>query len=83
VLFQVLVIFGVTYSTSVRYIPEWLPWFSYKRLARYGFDLGQKVVHGPMKFVGESIVRECPGNRACSKVQFSLGQRYGSAVAGS
>ena len=42
---------------SVRYIPEWLPWLSYKPLARYGYNLGQEVQNGPMKFVRESIVR--------------------------
>ena len=42
--------------TPVRFIPEWLPWFSYKPLARYGYDIGQEVLHGPMKFVRESIV---------------------------
>jgi hypothetical protein len=41
----------------VRYIPEWLPRLSYKPLARYGYDIGQEVLHGPMQFVRESIVR--------------------------
>ena len=40
----------------VRYIPEWLPWLSYKPLARYGYDIGQEVLHRPMEFVRESIV---------------------------
>ena len=40
----------------VRFIPEWLPWFRYKPLARYGYDIGQEVLHEPMKFVRESIV---------------------------
>jgi hypothetical protein len=40
----------------VRYIPEWLPWLSYKPLARYGYDLGQEVLHAPMEFVRETIV---------------------------
>ncbi|KAH9957215.1 cytochrome P450 [Russula dissimulans] len=39
----------------LQYIPEWLPWLSYKPLARYGYDLGQEVKHGPMSFVRESI----------------------------
>ena len=42
----------------MRHIPEWPPWFSYKPLARYGHDLGQEAVHGPMSFVRESIVSE-------------------------
>jgi len=40
----------------LQYIPEWLPWLSYKPLARYGYDLGQEVMNGPMSFVRESIV---------------------------
>src|SRR6266852_4284728 len=40
----------------VRYIPEWLPWLSYKPLARYGYDIGQVVLHVPMEFARESIV---------------------------
>ena len=44
-------------SKLVRYIPEWLSWLSYKPLARYGYDLGQEVLHAPMEFVRETIVR--------------------------
>ncbi|KAI9457535.1 cytochrome P450 [Russula earlei] len=40
----------------LRYIPEWLPWLSYKPIARYGYDLGQEVLHAPMAFVKEGIV---------------------------
>ncbi|KAH9957218.1 cytochrome P450, partial [Russula dissimulans] len=40
----------------LQYIPEWLPWLSYKPLARHGYDLGQEVMNGPMSFVRESIV---------------------------
>jgi len=40
----------------VRYIPEWLPWFSYKPLARSGYIIGQEVLHGPIDFVKEAIV---------------------------
>ena len=43
--------------TLVRYIPEWLPWLSYKPLARHGHDLGQEVLHGPMEFIRETLVR--------------------------
>lgn len=39
----------------LRHIPEWMPWFSYKPLARFGYNLGQVVVHEPMRFVKESI----------------------------
>jgi len=39
----------------LRYIPEWLPSLSYKPLARYGYNLGQEVMHEPMAFVRESI----------------------------
>ena len=46
----------LTLNASVRHIPEWLPWFSYKPLARIGHNLGQKVVHEPILFVKESIV---------------------------
>jgi hypothetical protein len=42
--------------TLVRHIPEWLPWLSYKPLARYGYDIGQVVFHVPMEFARESIV---------------------------
>jgi hypothetical protein len=42
--------------TLVRHIPEWLPWLSYKPLARYGYGIGQEVLHEPMEFVRESIV---------------------------
>ncbi|KAI0273278.1 CyP450 monooxygenase [Russula aff. rugulosa BPL654] len=40
----------------LRHIPEWLPWLSYKPLARYGYDIGQVVLHVPMKFARESIL---------------------------
>ncbi|KAI9457532.1 cytochrome P450 [Russula earlei] len=40
----------------LRHIPEWLPWFSYKPLARYGYDIGQEVLHAPMAFVKEGIL---------------------------
>jgi hypothetical protein len=45
--------------TLVRYIPEWLPWFSYKPLARYGYDIGQEVLYRPMEFVRETMVSIC------------------------
>jgi hypothetical protein len=42
---------------SVRHIPEWLPWFSYKPVARIGRELGNQVLYPPMQFVKESMVR--------------------------
>jgi hypothetical protein len=58
--------------TLVRYIPEWIPWFSYKPLARYGQDLGNEVRHAPMSFVRESMVRKKLGNRASFNIRYSL-----------
>ena len=52
---------------SVRHIPEWLPWFSYKPLARIGYDLGQEVMNEPIQFVRESMVRGQLPIRVCSK----------------
>jgi hypothetical protein len=40
----------------VQYIPESLSWLSYKPLTRYGYNMGQEVLHGPMEFVKESMV---------------------------
>jgi hypothetical protein len=40
----------------VQYIPEWLSWFSYKPLARIGYNIGQEVLCVPMEFVREAIV---------------------------
>jgi hypothetical protein len=45
-----------TKYTPVRHIPEWLPWLSYKPLARIGHNLGNEVVYTPLQFVKESIV---------------------------
>ncbi|KAI0301726.1 cytochrome P450 [Multifurca ochricompacta] len=41
----------------LRHIPEWLPRFSYKPLARYGHAMGVEVVNEPIHFVKESILR--------------------------
>jgi len=46
----------VNYLPFLRHIPEWLPWLSYKPLARYGYDLGQEILHGPMAHVREGIL---------------------------
>jgi hypothetical protein len=43
----------------VQYIPEWVSWFSYKPLARLGYNIGQEVLRGPMEFVREAIVSIC------------------------
>lgn len=45
---------------SVRHIPEWLPWFSYKPLASVGTELGKQVLYPPIQYVKESIVSNCP-----------------------
>jgi len=55
---SVFVPFGIRRSPLVRYVPEWLSWLSYKPLARYGHNLGNEVMNGPMEFVRESIVRK-------------------------
>ena len=47
---------AINYVFLVRHIPEWMPWLSYKPLARFGYNLGQEVIHEPMRFVKESIV---------------------------
>jgi hypothetical protein len=43
-------------SKIIKYIPEWLSWFSYKPLARIGYNVGQEVLRGPMEFAREAIV---------------------------
>jgi hypothetical protein len=58
---SVSVLFGIgqvqrSFTLLVRYIPEWFPWLRYKLLARYGYDTGQEVLHGPMEFVRETMV---------------------------
>ncbi|KAF8257685.1 cytochrome P450 [Lactarius quietus] len=40
----------------LRHIPGWLPWFSYKPLARIGHDLTQEVMYEPIRFVRESML---------------------------
>ncbi|KAH9975189.1 cytochrome P450, partial [Russula compacta] len=40
----------------LRHIPEWLPWFSYKPLARVGNELGKQVLYPPIQFVNDSIL---------------------------
>jgi len=43
-------------SFLVRHIPDWLPWFSYKPLARFGRDLGLEVLNSPIQFVKDALV---------------------------
>ncbi|KAH9981018.1 cytochrome P450 [Lactifluus volemus] len=38
------------------HIPEWLPWFSYKPLARVCYNIAQEVKHEPIRFVKESML---------------------------
>jgi len=45
-----------TMSFLVRHIPDWLPWFSYKPLARFGRDLGLEVLNSPIQFVKDALV---------------------------
>jgi len=40
----------------LRHIPEWLPWFSYKKLIRVGRELGKQVKYPPIQFVKESML---------------------------
>ena len=47
---------NIDLHTSVRYIPEWVPWLSYKPLARIGNNMGNEVLYPPIQFVKESIV---------------------------
>jgi hypothetical protein len=47
----------------VRHIPEWLPWFSYKPLARGYHDLAEVLKNDPMQFVRENMVSSyCPSS---------------------
>jgi hypothetical protein len=43
---------------SVRHIPEWLPWFSYKPIIRLARELGKQVKYPPIQFVKESMVSD-------------------------
>jgi len=37
-------------------MPDWLPWFSYKPLARIGRDLGLEVMYPLIQFVKDAMV---------------------------
>jgi hypothetical protein len=41
---------------SVRHIPEWVPWLSYKPMIRLGYELGNQVLYPPIRFVKEGMV---------------------------
>ena len=62
--FRVFSLFGCSHCRNrlttiplVRHIPEWLPWFSYKPLTRFGHDLGNEVLNEPIRFVTDSMVK--------------------------
>ena len=52
----------------VWHIPEWLPWFSYKPLARVGRNLALEVLNAPIQFVKDSVVRRQIGFTHVSKL---------------
>ncbi|KAH9970769.1 cytochrome P450 [Russula compacta] len=39
------------------HIPEWLPWFSYRPLARYGRDLALEVLNAPIQFIRDAMLK--------------------------
>jgi len=41
----------------LRHIPDWLPWISYKPLARAGRDLGLEAMHPPIQFVKDAMAK--------------------------
>jgi hypothetical protein len=41
---------------SVRYIPSWVPYFSYEPLARIARELSRRIRNEPMDFVKSSLV---------------------------
>ena len=51
---------NVIITIPVRYIPAWVPYFSFEPLASIGRTLGQEVLYEPMRFVKESIVSNGP-----------------------
>ncbi|KAH9986735.1 cytochrome P450 [Russula compacta] len=46
----------VNHIPLLRHIPGWLPWFSYKPLARVGHEIGNEVKYPPIQFVKESML---------------------------
>ena len=46
---------------SVRYIPSWVPYFSYEPLARIGNKLSERIKNEPIDFVKNALVcGDCP-----------------------
>jgi hypothetical protein len=41
---------------SVRYIPSWVPWFSYEPLAQIGKKLSKRIMNEPIDFVKNAMV---------------------------
>jgi len=41
---------------SVRYIPSWVPYFSYKPLVRIGRKLSERIKNEPIDFVKNALV---------------------------
>ena len=53
----VLVILVITHSFySVRYIPSWVPYFSYKPLVQIGRALSERIRNEPIDFVKNALV---------------------------
>lgn len=46
----------INHLPLLRYIPDWLPWFSYKPLIRFGTDLGNQVLYPPVRKVKERML---------------------------
>jgi hypothetical protein len=44
-------------SFLVRYIPSWVPWFSYEPLAQKARRLNEKMKNDPINFVKNAMVR--------------------------
>ncbi|KAI0264149.1 cytochrome P450 [Gloeopeniophorella convolvens] len=45
----------VNHLPFLRHIPAWVPWISYKPLARLGHDMWQEVMTTPIQFVKENM----------------------------
>ncbi|KAI0264199.1 cytochrome P450 [Gloeopeniophorella convolvens] len=46
----------INYLPILRHVPEWLPWLSYKPIARQGYDLWQAVANAPIQVVKHNMV---------------------------
>jgi hypothetical protein len=47
---------SVSWLSSVRHIPSWVPYFSYKPLARIGRKLSERTRNEPIDFVKNALV---------------------------